>query len=55
MVVVVTVLSGPMSCSSHMFGFIRALSICFVLSEDVVELEDTWIRATKSDQAMSYI
>ena len=49
MVVVVTVLSGPMSCSSHMLGFIRALSICFVLSEDVVELEDTWNRATKSD------
>lgn len=39
MVVVVTV-SGPLSCTSQMFDFIRALSICRVRSEDVAELED---------------
>ena len=41
MVVVVTV-SGPLSCTSQMFDFIRALSICRVRSEDVAELEDIW-------------
>lgn len=40
MVVVVTA-SGPLSCASHMFDFIRVLSICLVLSEEVAELEDT--------------
>ena len=39
MVVVVTV-SGPLSCTSQMFDFIRALSICRVRSEDVAELEE---------------
>ena len=39
MVVVVTV-SGPLSCTSQMFDFIRALNICRVRSEDVAELED---------------
>ena len=39
MVVDITV-SGPLSCTSQMFDFIRALSICRVRSEDVAELED---------------
>lgn len=30
-----------MSCTSQMFDFIRVRSTCFVLSEDVAELEDT--------------
>ena len=41
MVVVVTILSGPMSCSSQMFDFIRVRSTRFFLSEEVAELEDT--------------
>ena len=41
MVVVVTV-SGPLSCTSQMFDFIRAFRICWVRSEDVAELEDIW-------------
>lgn len=54
MVVVVTVLSGPVSCTSQMFDFIRVLNICFVLSEDVAELEDTWNqKVTNEMKAMS--
>ena len=40
-----------------MFDFIRVLSICFVLSEDVAELEDTWKstpKVTIEMKAMSY-
>ena len=39
MVVVVTV-SGPLSCTSQIFDFIRDLSICLALSDDSAELED---------------
>ena len=49
MVVVVTVLSGPTSCTSQMFDFIRVRSTCFALSEDVAELEDTWNKTPKSE------
>ena len=39
MVVVVTV-SSPLSCTSQIFDFIRAVGICRVRSEDVAELEE---------------
>lgn len=38
--VVVATGSGPLSCASQMFDFIRVLNICRVRSEDVAELED---------------
>lgn len=55
MVVVVTV-SGPLSCTSLMFDFIRAPSICRVRSEDVAELEDTWRKKgnVKKNQAQTF-